>query len=168
MLFRSLISDEVSEPKPVLTLDEASEGVFRLFGAASTMPEEDWCGEDQISVTLTFTFAPVAALDTEQGSESGDSTVPDQAAAPENPSIPEQDSDLEDPSAVEEAPENPSVSEQDPELEDPSAVEEAPENPSVSEQDPDQEDPSAMEEDPENPSAPEQDSDSENIPEVSL
>lgn len=62
-----LISEQASAPKEVLLLDSASEGMFRLFGAAAAAPEVPWSAEDVISVTFTFTF-----------------TAPDDSSVPES------------------------------------------------------------------------------------
>ena len=68
-----LISEQISAPKEVLTLGAGtSQGVFRLFGAATVSPADPWCSDDVISVTLTFTFT---TLD--------DPSVPEAAAVEE-------------------------------------------------------------------------------------
>lgn len=51
------VSNQVSEPKAVLTLDTETEGMFRFFGAASVAPNVPWCTEDVLSVIITFTFS---------------------------------------------------------------------------------------------------------------
>ena len=52
-----LVSAAASEEKDVLTLAAGpSEGVFRVFGATSVSPNDPWCSDDAVSVTLTFSF----------------------------------------------------------------------------------------------------------------
>lgn len=56
------ISEQVSEPKAVLTLGTESEGMFRFFGAASVAPNVPWCAEDVLSITFSFTFSADGTL----------------------------------------------------------------------------------------------------------
>lgn len=71
-----LITEGISAVQEVLTLDAASQGMFRMFGATAVSPAEPWCAEDSVSVTFTFTFTPVETEWIE---------YPEQAAEPENP-----------------------------------------------------------------------------------
>lgn len=55
-----LVTEAGSGKEDLLTLDAGNEdpayGVFRVFGSASTSPVKPWTGEDQILITVAFTF----------------------------------------------------------------------------------------------------------------
>lgn len=67
-----LISEQDSGPQEVLALDAYAMGMFRLFGAASLDPDDPWCSDDTISVTLTFTFS---ALDEPSMTQTAEDTT---------------------------------------------------------------------------------------------
>lgn len=103
-----LVSTEASVFKDVLQLEAGpSEGVFRLFGAATVFPETEWGAEDEVSVTLTFTFLPLTepdealVLDTEPGGPEEtppqETDAPKETDTPKETDIPQGPGDLQDP-----------------------------------------------------------------------
>lgn len=64
-----LISEQDASPQEVLVLAAYAEGMFRLFGAASVDPDDPWCSDDAVSVTLTFTFSALDEPSTAQTAE---------------------------------------------------------------------------------------------------
>lgn len=128
-----LITERTSEVQEVLTLDAASQGMFRMFGSTAVFPVDPWCTDDSVSVTFTFTFAPVEMERTEDPAEEEipEEEAPPAEEAPEEEVPPEEDPS-EDPGAPEE-PETPDT----PEASDPSFPEETePSEPPAADQDP--------------------------------
>lgn len=79
-----LISENSSEPKEVLLIDAFSQGMFRLFGATTVQPTNPWGAEDEIAVTIIFTFIPLDIPPTEgQISEPEVSPMPEVSLEPE-------------------------------------------------------------------------------------
>lgn len=125
-----LVTEGVSESKEVLTLEANAGGKFRMFGATAVSPADPWSGADEISVTVVFTFTPLAgsvdlgpveeekpAEDTEPADDpTEDASVetpedptdpePETPEAPDTPEVPETPEDPETP-AVPETPEDP-------------------------------------------------------------
>ena len=116
-----LVSGQASEPKEVLSLDGESQGVFRLFGATSTYPKNAWNVEDKISVTVAFTFSPVA--DPEPALISDEEPVEPETSASEETPVPEETPALEETPVPEETP----ALEETPAPEETPALEESPE-----------------------------------------
>jgi len=122
-----LVSAEASEEKDVLTLAAGpSEGVFRVSGATSVSPDDPWCSDDAVSVTVSFTFEAVlpetATVEESPAEES--STTPETPEVPETPDVPETPEDPDTP-AVPETPEEPET----PEVPETPAVPETPDVP---------------------------------------
>lgn len=84
------VSEYASEAKEVLTLEAGpSEGVFRMFGATSVDPVEPWSADDNVSVTLTFTFSPVDG-DAVDSAADGWPDAPEEALEPDVIPTPEE------------------------------------------------------------------------------
>ena len=98
-----LISAAASEAKEVLTLDAESQGVFRLFGATTVSPEAPWCSDDEILVTITFSFTTITEASETPASEE-DASAPEET--PETPETPKTPTDPETPTEPE-TPEEP-------------------------------------------------------------
>jgi len=60
-----IVRDADSQKQTVLTLPAGDEtpsyGVYKLFGSAATSPSEMWSTNDNIHVTVAFTFSPLNA-----------------------------------------------------------------------------------------------------------
>lgn len=89
-----LITQQLSEPKDVLTLNNEETGWFQLFGSTAVYPDQDWCSDDVIHVSITFTFTSEDDVDNEPETDAED---PEDAENPEASAEP--DESVTDPEA---------------------------------------------------------------------
>lgn len=90
-----LISDNPSEQKEVLLIDAYSQGMFCLFGAMTVQPANPWSVEDEITVTIIFSFSPAATQSQESISDTNQPNLdgpfaPEETIAPIGEFVPEE------------------------------------------------------------------------------
>lgn len=115
-----LVTEGVSESKEVLTLEANAGGKFRMFGATAVSPADPWSGADEISVTVVFTFTPLASsvdlgpveegepAEVEPADDPAEDASDEETQAPEEPTDPEPETpEVPDTPEVPETPEDP-------------------------------------------------------------